>query len=307
MFRGPSYIKIQKIVSWLAIGLAAPAASAQTEIGQPLSVEGNVSLQRGGAGEEIRLVGRGSERLHVADLVRTAEDARTTLFFNAGWDFHVRSGSLADLAWAPDPNTIYIYSGAIYGKSRTRAEAVVVRSGKAVANAAGTAFLFSVAPLGATSLFVEHGEMRFSNNAGASVIVTSGLASTVDAAGGTPTPPAPPPPALIEEAAALSTNAALRMQPADALPQEAFQRLRGLRDAARRAVETTTAEPDLREALAPAESGGLSRADATALGAVGAAIAIGILTGVLMDGDDDGPERGGQDDGLADDVNLLGD
>ena len=176
---------------------------AQPQVGAPIKAIGTVSLARAETSRELEV----SEPLYAGDIVDVGNRSYARLGFSSGWKVDVPALSVATLAWSPEPDTIFIDVGAVRGMSTPGASRITLVSGKAVAHANGTTFYFFVAPQGATSLYVEHGTVTFANRAGASVVVRSGQASTVSAAGDPPTPPAPPPWILLREAAAIAAQA----------------------------------------------------------------------------------------------------
>lgn len=283
---------LKRIAVWLSIGLVAAPALAQQNIGVPVQAFGDVSLTRAGATDGIRL----SQPLYPADVVNTGERSFATLGFRSGWFWDLAASAEANLAWSPVPDVIYVTIGAVRAMRGPGAERARAISAAAEATATGTTFHFSVAPSGATSVYVEHGAVRFANRAGDTVTVTAGLASTVTAAAAPPTPPAPPPPALLEEATELATRAALERQPAEATPPEAFQRLRRLREASRSTARQVVAQAGAVDSLEPgaeAAAGGTELADWVVPGIAAGIIAGGILGQVLGEDDDDDDDRPG--------------
>lgn len=287
----------KRLVTWLAIALVAAPASAQPRIGTPIRTVGEVSLARGTASRPLRL----SQPLYPADVVATGERSYTRIGFHSGWYADIPAEAEADLAWSPEPDTIYVTLGGVRGMSRPGASPITMVSGVAEAVASATTFYFRVAPAGATSVLVDHGEVRFGNRAGATVRVTAGLASTVRAVGLPPTPPAPPPPALVQEANELATRAALETTPAEATPPESFRRLRVLREASRGALERTTAPRGSPDAAAPGTTAGAGGVADWLVPGIAAGIMAAVGTLVIRDlldddDDDDRPPRPGPDE-----------
>jgi hypothetical protein len=108
----------------------------------------------------------------------------------------------------------------------------------------GTVFDLIVAADGATLVYVEEGSVQFANQAGVAVTVTTGLASTIDAASGPPSPPQPPAPGSLASVAAMATTVAVNGAPAAVLPSATAEALAALtQDAAALASETDAASP----------------------------------------------------------------
>jgi hypothetical protein len=123
-------------------------------------------------------------------------------------------------------------------------EAYSIRTTTAVAGVRGTVFDLIIESDGATDIYVEEGSVVFSNLTGASVTVTPGLASRVDARSGPPSPPAPPQGGLLAPVSAMTTELALVAPPVDVLPKSTVDRVGALAaTAASLASQTSSDSP----------------------------------------------------------------
>lgn len=121
-------------------------------------------------------------------------------------------------------------------------DAYSIRTATAIAGVRGTVFDLLIEPDGATDIYVEEGSVLFSNLAGASVTVTPGLASRVDAQSGRPSEPAPPRGGLLAPVSAMTTELALVAPPADILPKSTVDGVAALASAAASLAAQTSSD-----------------------------------------------------------------
>lgn len=215
------------------------AAVAQEQVGNVLRFRGEASVVRAGNTQDYS----NAMRLFREDRLQTGGGNSYSFNQLARWpdNLVLRENSSAELVWAPVPGTVYLSRGGLRSVSVNGAGSVPVTTDVALVQPVGTAFFVDVAGDGATTVYVEQGAVRFSNLAGASVVVNEGLFSRIDSDSNPPSPPAPPPPGIAAAATALRTTVAATVSPAQSVPAGTFEALAARRTAVRDLVRSEPA------------------------------------------------------------------